>query len=89
MMSFLYDAGASNQAGQTGDLVLVRCVQGARMNLYASEIKAFAPAADFERSKQFYLALGCEIPWSSAELAYVRTVKRASCCKRSTTLTSS
>ncbi|MBA3963405.1 MAG: hypothetical protein H0X40_16090 [Chthoniobacterales bacterium] len=42
------------------------------MNLRAGEIKAFVPAADFERSKQFYLALGFEIPWSSEELAYVR-----------------
>ena len=42
------------------------------MNLAAVEIKAFLPAIDFERSKQFYLALGFEIPWSSEDLAYVR-----------------
>jgi catechol 2,3-dioxygenase-like lactoylglutathione lyase family enzyme len=42
------------------------------MNLNAVEIKAFLPASDFDRSKQFYLALGFEIPWSSDELAYVR-----------------
>lgn len=42
------------------------------MNLAAVEIKAFLPAVDFERSKQFYLALGFEIPWSSDDLAYVR-----------------
>lgn len=42
------------------------------MNLRTAEIKAFVPAADFERSKQFYLALGFEIPWSSENLAYVR-----------------
>lgn len=40
--------------------------------LRAVEIKAFLPAADFEKSKQFYLALGFEIPWSSKDLAYVR-----------------
>lgn len=42
------------------------------MNLHTVEIKAFVPALDFERSKQFYLALGFEVPWSSEDLAYVR-----------------
>ena len=42
------------------------------MNLAAVEIKAFVPSRDFEKSKQFYLALGFEIPWSSEDLAYVR-----------------
>jgi hypothetical protein len=42
------------------------------MNLAAIEIKAFVPATDFELSKSFYLALGFEIPWASADLAYVR-----------------
>ena len=42
------------------------------MNLAAVEIKAFVPSLDFERSKQFYLALGFEIPWASENLAYVR-----------------
>lgn len=42
------------------------------MNLAAVEVKAFVPAADFERSKQFYRALGVEVPWSSEDLAYVR-----------------
>ena len=42
------------------------------MNLNAVEIKAFVPSQDFERSKQFYLALGFEIPWTSEDLAYVR-----------------
>ena len=42
------------------------------MNLAAVEIKAFLPALDFEVSKQFYLALGFEVPWSSDVLAYVR-----------------
>lgn len=42
------------------------------MNLAAVEIKAFVPATDFGRSKDFYLALGFEIPWSADDLAYVR-----------------
>jgi catechol 2,3-dioxygenase-like lactoylglutathione lyase family enzyme len=42
------------------------------MNLHAVEIKAFVPAPDFERSRQFYLDLGFEIPWSADGLAYVR-----------------
>jgi catechol 2,3-dioxygenase-like lactoylglutathione lyase family enzyme len=42
------------------------------MNLAVVEIKAFVPSLDFEKSKQFYLALGFEVPWSSEELAYVR-----------------
>ena len=41
------------------------------MNLTAVEIKAFVPARDLERSKQFYVALGFEIPWSAEDLAYV------------------
>lgn len=42
------------------------------MNLATVEIKAFLPATDFEQSKQFYLALGFEIPQSSQDLTYVR-----------------
>jgi uncharacterized glyoxalase superfamily protein PhnB len=42
------------------------------VNLAAVEIKAFVPARDFERSKDFYAAIGFEIPWSSEDLAYVR-----------------
>lgn len=41
------------------------------MNLSTVEIKAFVPAADLEISKQFYLALGFQIPWSSEDMAYV------------------
>ncbi len=41
------------------------------MNLTTVEAKAFVPPTDFERSKQFYLALGFEIPWSDDSLAYV------------------
>ena len=42
------------------------------MNLAAVEIKPFVPATDFEKSKEFYRAIGFEIPWSSDDLAYVR-----------------
>ncbi len=42
------------------------------MNLTAIEAKPFVPATDFERAKQFYSAVGFEIPWSSDDLAYVR-----------------
>lgn len=42
------------------------------MNLVAVEIKAFVPSRDFKESKDFYHALGFEIPWSSEDLAYVR-----------------
>ena len=42
------------------------------MSLAAVEIKAFVPATDFAQSKEFYIALGFEIPWSSDDLAYVR-----------------
>jgi hypothetical protein len=42
------------------------------LNIAAVEIKAFVPAADFALSKEFYVALGFEIPWSSEDLAYVR-----------------
>jgi catechol 2,3-dioxygenase-like lactoylglutathione lyase family enzyme len=42
------------------------------MTLSTVEIKAFVPAADFAVSKQFYIDLGFEIPWSDDDLAYVR-----------------
>ena len=42
------------------------------MNLTAVEVKAFVPALDFAAAKDFYLALGFEIPWSGDDLAYVR-----------------
>ncbi len=41
-------------------------------NLSIVEIKAFVPARDFVRSKQFYADLGFTIVWSSDDLAYVR-----------------
>ena len=43
-----------------------------KANLDAVEIKAFVPSRDFAVSKDFYLAIGFEIPWSDADLAYVR-----------------
>lgn len=42
------------------------------MNLSATDIKAFVPATDLERSKQFYQALAFEIVWSSEALAHIR-----------------
>jgi len=42
------------------------------LNLAAVEIKAFVPASDFVLSKDFYAALGFEIPWSSEDMAYIR-----------------
>jgi catechol 2,3-dioxygenase-like lactoylglutathione lyase family enzyme len=36
------------------------------------EVKAFVPAEDFTRSKQFYQDLGFELVWSSDDLAYLR-----------------
>jgi len=42
------------------------------MNLTAVEAKPFVPASDFERAKEFYLAVGFDIRWTSEDLAYVR-----------------
>ena len=41
-------------------------------DLKATEIKAFVPAKDFARSKQFYQDMGFTIAWSDTDLAYVR-----------------
>ena len=41
-------------------------------NLNTVEIKAFVPAKDYALSKQFYIDIGFEIPWSDDSLAYVR-----------------
>src|SRR5215831_9511733 len=41
-------------------------------DLTITEIKAYVPARDFARSKQFYADLGFTIVWSSDDLAYVR-----------------
>ena len=42
------------------------------MNLNAIEIKAFVPALNLAVSKDFYVALGFEVPWSTKDLAYIR-----------------
>jgi catechol 2,3-dioxygenase-like lactoylglutathione lyase family enzyme len=36
------------------------------------EVKAYVPARDFDRSKQFYQDLGFELVWTTADLAYFR-----------------
>lgn len=41
------------------------------MKSTALAIKSFVPASDLEVSKQYYLALGFEIRWSSGDLAHV------------------
>ena len=41
-------------------------------DLTAVEIKAFVPARDFNRSKQFYQDLGFDLLWSSDDLAYLQ-----------------
>jgi predicted lactoylglutathione lyase len=35
------------------------------------ELKAFAPAKDFDQSKHFYQDLGFAIRWSDETLAYI------------------
>ena len=42
------------------------------MSLAVLDIKAFVPAQNIETSKEFYEALGFEVPWSSGDTAYVR-----------------
>jgi hypothetical protein len=42
------------------------------LSLSAIEIKAFVPARELGTSKNFYLSLGFEVPWSTHDLAYVR-----------------
>jgi hypothetical protein len=65
--------GGSRSAGRLCERRPSRAAVGwMAMNLAAVEIKAFVPAKDFGLSKQFYLDLGFEIPWSSDDLAYVR-----------------
>jgi hypothetical protein len=36
------------------------------------EAKAFAPARDFDMSKQLYQDLGFELAWANGDLAYIR-----------------
>ena len=38
-------------------------------NLNVLDVKTFVPAKDFEASKQFYSALGCELKYDSEKLA--------------------
>ena len=40
-------------------------------NLNTVELKTFVPAKDFERSKEFYQALGFSMPWSDEQMAYL------------------
>ncbi|KAA9129644.1 hypothetical protein F3N42_14870 [Marinihelvus fidelis] len=39
------------------------------MNLQATELCSFVPSQDFELSKAFYAALGCELTWADDNLA--------------------
>ena len=39
------------------------------IDLQASDLRTFVPAQDFEVSKDFYLALGCDLEWSDDTLA--------------------
>lgn len=39
-------------------------------HLRVTELRAFIPALDFERSKQFYQELGFTMDWEAGELAY-------------------
>jgi len=41
------------------------------MNLKVVEIKAFVPAKEMPKSLEFYRAIGFQVPWESADLAYV------------------
>jgi hypothetical protein len=39
------------------------------VDLQASDLRTFLPARDFELSKAFYSALGCELEWLDENLA--------------------
>ena len=39
------------------------------IDLQATDIRAFIPAKDFEKSKEFYVSLGFAVTWSDANLA--------------------
>jgi len=39
------------------------------IDLQASDFRTFIPSQDFGMSKDFYLALGCELEWSDENLA--------------------
>ncbi len=40
-------------------------------NLTTVELKTFVPAKDFARSRDFYQALGFNMPWSDDNMAYL------------------
>lgn len=40
-------------------------------NLTTVELKTFVPAKDFARSREFYQALGFNMPWSDDNMAYM------------------
>lgn len=42
------------------------------IDLHASDLRTFVPARDFELSKAFYTALGCELEWADEGLALFR-----------------
>jgi hypothetical protein len=39
------------------------------IDLRATDLRPFLPSEDFDLSKQFYAALGCELEWSDENLA--------------------
>jgi hypothetical protein len=39
------------------------------IDLQASDLRTFVPALDFEISKDFYVALGCDLDWSDENMA--------------------
>ncbi len=39
------------------------------IDLKASDLRTFVPSRDFSLSRDFYLALGCELEWSDENLA--------------------
>lgn len=42
------------------------------IDLHASDLRTFVPAQDFDLSKAFYTALGCDLEWSDEGLALFR-----------------
>jgi len=43
--------------------------ESAVINLHASDLRTFVPSQDFVLSKEFYLALGCDLEWADDDLA--------------------
>ena len=86
MPSFAHDArGVTASSGRKrpgadvsdGRVHRSKAVTIESMDLTAIEAKPFVPASEFERAKQFYVAIGFEVSWSSEDLAYVRHGKSA------------